>query len=147
MFIINMNSKVFEKELGTLNTKYNELIDGIVSTFPKRPDTDTIFQADIVKLQKIQEDFFIMKRVADKNNETFTQDIKKINNKISSLSSENSELEKKLNNLKASDNASVGVLFDTVALYDRRLLFNKIILVITIAVYASYHFYGSIYSK
>ncbi len=55
MFIINMNSKVFEKDLATLNTKYNILIDGIVSTFPKRPDTDKIFQADIVKLQKIQE--------------------------------------------------------------------------------------------
>ncbi len=147
MFIINMNSKVFEKDLATLNTKYNILIDGIVSTFPKRPDTDKIFQADIVKLQKIQEDFFIMKKIADKNNETFTQDIKKINSKISSLSSENSELVKKLNNLDASDNASDGVLFDIVALYNRRLLFNKIMLVITIAVSASYNFYGSIYSK
>lgn len=147
MFIISMNSKFFEKELGILNAKYNILIDGIVSTFPKRPDTDNIFQADIVKLQKIQEEFFIMKRVVDKNNETFTQDIKKINTNISSFSSENAELVKKLNNLESSDNAADGVLFDTIALYDRRLLFNKIILFITIAVSASYHFYGSVYSK
>ena len=50
MFIISMNSNFFEKELGILNAKYNILIDGIISTFPKRPDTDNIFKADIVKM-------------------------------------------------------------------------------------------------
>ena len=146
MFNIIMNSKVFEKEFGTLNTKYNMIIDNIVSTFPRQPITDKTFQVNIMQLQKIQKELFITKSIVDKHNENITQDVKKINSNISSLVSENDELVKKLNNLVTSDNAAEGVLSDTVKLYDRRLLFNKCILGITIATAAGYYF-TAIYKK
>ena len=135
-----MNSKAFEKELGSLNSKYNSIISDIVSAFPRQPATDGSFQANIVELQKIQEDFFIMKRTVDKNNETFTQGTKKINDLISSLMRENAEMIKKINNLESSDNAADGVLSDNTALYSRRLLFNNGLLFTTVAVSIGYYF-------
>jgi cysteinyl-tRNA synthetase len=146
MFNINMNSKVLEKDFNTLNTKYNMIINNIVSTFPRQPITDKTFQVNIMQLQKIQKELFITKSVVDKHNENITQDIKKINSNISSLVTENDELVKKLNNLETSDNAAEGVLSDTVNLYDRRLLFNKCLVSITIAIAAGYYF-TSIYKK
>jgi hypothetical protein len=81
-----------------------------------------------------------MSRTVDKKNETFTNGTKKINTLISSLTRENAEIVKKLNNLESSDNAADGVLSDITVLYDQRLLFNKGLLFTTIAVSIGYYF-------
>ena len=120
----------FQTQSNELNQRYTIIIDEVVKTYPIHKANTTInsqedaYKQNISNLQKLQEEFFILKNSLNKDTDVLQKNIKEIDEKIYILEEENKKLKAELALLNNSDNAAHGRLTDSRTLYNQQLLGN-----------------------
>jgi hypothetical protein len=121
----------FKNLQNELTQRYNIIISEVVQTYPNYKlysANSTGYNQNIVNLEKLQEDIFLMKNNLTKSTDGLQKNIKIIDNKIFSLGEDNKTLQEELDLLTNSDNAAHGRLTDSKYLYNRQLLGNWLLL-------------------
>jgi len=125
-----------------LTQRYNIIISEVVQTYAnyKLYSADSSgYTQNIVNLDKLQEEIFLMKNNISKSTDELQKNIKVIDNKIFSLGEDNKKLQEELDLLTNSDNAAHGRLTDSTNLYNRQLLGNWLLLGLVLSgTYAAY---------
>jgi len=132
----------FKNQQNELTQRYNIIISEIVKTYPnyKLYSADsTGYTQNIVNLEKLQEEIFLMKNNLSKSTDELQKNIKIIDDKIFSLGEDNKKLQGELDLLTNSDNAAHGRLTDSTHLYNRQLLGNWLLVGLVLSgAYAAY---------
>ena len=129
----SLSSSDFQTQSNELNQRYTIIIDEVVKTYPSHKANTIInsqedaYKQNINNLQKLQEEFFILKNSLNKDTDVLQKNIKEIDEKIYILEEENKKLKAELTLLNNSDNAAHGRLTDSRTLYNQQLLGNLLI--------------------
>ena len=122
----------YVKNLKDLNTRYNIILSEFKTTWPKYKTYPSITQySDSIKtdeenLEELQADFFQLKNDLESNIREILKNIRRTNIKIGILNKENEILSTRLNRMKNSNAASVGMVDDIQLRYNQYLLGNVI---------------------
>jgi hypothetical protein len=122
--------KHFKEQNNELTQRYNIIIDEIVKTYPTYKanplfnNYEDSYKKNISNLEKLQQEFFLLKNSLNKSTEELQKDIKEIDDKIYLLEEDNTRLRDELALLTNSDNAAHGRLTDSKTMYNQKLFGN-----------------------
>lgn len=125
------NNNSYKNTLKELNQKYYLLLSEYTRTYPNYklysstiPAFKKSLEDDKNSLIDVQNDFFLLKNALEKENNTISSKIIRLNDMIKNINKENKTLKSSIKGLKEASESAMGMFDDAQRLYNQYLLGN-----------------------
>lgn len=118
----------YDKKIQDLNQRFYLVLSELKKSYPrykvypKNPEYENIYSNDISNIEKINTDFFSLKKSLDQNSIRLNTVIKQKNELITNEKKINENLKKKLQELISGANSSSGMIDQKQTVYNNKML-------------------------